>query len=255
MLSVWDHMNKEGFICKEHSVGNRCVEPPFCPDVALIGCLSQDMMDIEGVVSELERNHGMLRGWDMLVYFINDKVPGKKVFDVMGRGSVISRYEFTNEAVRLLHAHLRRRYDVIVSRGAYLTIDRMLTESPDRVTPSSDKDTLGSKIHRAVDVLEKHLPDNDVSMVIKYLNLLLRMRNWDVHLGEHAFEKRKEAWDVVRAETVRRQYWIDRKHDPNRPKPETPDAQDFHDNMKDLLVLTHRIKDWLDTYAKTVGRP
>lgn len=256
MLDVLKYMGSEGFVQAGHSAGNLYIEPPFCPDVALIGCLSRDIGDIEGLISELERNHGMFRGWDILVYFIDDKVP-QKAFEIVGRGSVISRYEFAGEAVRLLHTHLRRRYDVISRRGAYTTMGHLLGESLDRVTThDSDKETLGLKVNRATDVLKKHLPDNDVDTVIKYLDFLLRVRNWNAHpKEEYASKKREEAWGSVRDEARRRQYVMARKHDPNRPKRETPDEQDFHDMIKNVLILTYRIKDWLDAYAKVMGRP
>lgn len=254
MLDVLKYIGDEGFVCHKRSVGNRHVEPPFCPDIALIGCFSRDMEDIEDIISELERNHGMFRKLDMLVYFIDDKVP-RKAFGVMGRSGVISRYEFANDAGRLIHMHLQRRYDVVARRGAYTTMDRMLTESLDRVAKPKDGETLGAKVRRAGNILKKYLPDNDVDTVIKCLKLLLWVRNWNAHPGSYAFRKRKEAYDSVRPELVRRQYSMARDHDPNRPKPKTADAQDLHDTVKNFLVLTYRIKDWLDAYAKAVGRP
>lgn len=255
MLKVWEYMNGEGFICHEHSVGNRCVWPSFCADIALIGCLSHNVADIGGLVSGLEQNHGLFREWDILVYSIDDKVPWK-TFGVVGFGSAVTRYEFANDAVRLLHAHLRRRYDVISQRGAYTTMGHLLGESLDRITkPDSDKETLGLKVRRVVGVLEKHLPDNDVDVVIKYLHFLLSIRNWNAHpKEEYAFKKRKESWESVRAETIRRQYGMSRDHDPNRPKLETADAQDYHDIVKEHLILTYRIKDWLDGYATAMRR-
>ena len=110
------------------------------------------------------------------------------------------------------------------------------------------------KVTRAKKVLEKHLPNGDMDVVIKCLDLLLRVRNWNAHPDEgYAFKKRKEAYESVRAELVKRQYRMDRYHDPNRPKRETADTQDYHDVVKNWLVFTYRIKDWLDAYAKTTG--
>lgn len=253
MLDVWRYMNNEGFSCHERSTRNRCVWPSVCADVALIGIHSRDIGDVEGIIAKLERNHGMFKGCDMLIYFIDNKVPWK-TFEIMSIASTVTQYEFADEAVRLLHTHLRRRHDLVARRGVYVTIDRILTESLDRITVPEDKDTLGSKINRTVSVLEKHLPDSDVDTVIKILKLLLQMRNFGIHLGDPAFKKRKDAWDAVRDEMIRRGYHMDRGHDPNRPKSEA-DEQDYHDNMKDLLVPTYNINDWLDAYARVVGIP
>ena len=256
MLDVWRYMNSEGFRQAALSAGNRHVEIQFCPDIALIGCLSRDMGDVGDIISELERNHGLFREWDILVYFIDDKVP-RKVFEILGRGSVVSRYEFADDARRLLHAHLRRRYDVISRRGVYTTMEHLLGESLDRITePDPDRDTLGKKVRRVEGALKKHSSNDDVDTVIKYIELLLRMRNWNAHpKEEYAFKKRKEAWESVRDEAKRRQYVMVRDHDPNRPKPKTVDAQDFHDMVKNTLILTYKIKDWLDRYAAATGEP
>lgn len=256
MLDVLEYMGSEGFIQAEYSIGNQYVKPSFCPDVVLIGCLSGDVEHIKDVISELEQNHGIFREWDVLLYFIDDKVP-PETFKILGRGGIASQYEFADDAKLLLHGHLRRRYDVISRRGVYTTVDRILSESLDHITkPDKDKDTLGKKVRRAVGVLETHQPNDDVATVIKYLILLLSMRNWNAHpTEEHAFKKRMEAWKSVRTETIKRQYLMARVHDANRPKRPTADEQAYHDNLKHMLVLTYKIKNWLIAYAKATSLP
>ncbi len=148
---------------------------------------------------------------------------------------------------------MRRRTKVC--EHVCVTLDRLLTESLDKVAkPKSDRETLGSKIGRVTGILEKHQPDTEVDTVIKCLDFLLKARNWNAHPNEdYAFEKRKEAWESVRSEIIRRDYMISHVHDPRRPKSKTIDEQGYHDAMKDLSVLTYRIKDWLDEYVKVTG--
>lgn len=258
LSEIQQFMERLGYSQEDNKFHRTTIHPQFCPDVVIIGCFTQDIDYVKSLVQDLERNHGIFGVWDIMVYFI-DEVPTsevenvlKKVSGFLGGSGIISRYDFVREAECMIHAHLRRRYDVISRRGAYVTLfDRILTKSLDSFSSENNDVTLGVKIGRVERILKKHSSNGDIPVILKILKLLLSARNWAIHLGDKAFKKREAAWNEVRDDIMERGYPHLRVHPPNRPKSKMIDTQGRHEVLKTDTILTYRIKDWLEEYAKT----
>ena len=81
-------------------------------DVLLLGCDSKEVG--RGL-------HGVLREWDVLWYFADDRMPydARMYMDWSG---LCASDVFSMEGVRMIRTHIRRRHDITAQRGLYVTL-------------------------------------------------------------------------------------------------------------------------------------
>ena len=254
MYDTLQNVANEGFRKTSYDRAE-AIKPWTYPDIIIIGCHSTDLRKLPDILDNIEKRHGIFREWDVLIYFIDDKIPFRAHEILKGCG-VISQFDFSKDAICLINHHLRRRHDVISRRGAYVTMERKLTESLDHVVkPNQQKDSLGRKVNQFNKELSEKIHcehSKDLILVKKILDFLLKVRNWNAHPNEELSNKnRKNAWEDLKKQISECEFKFNtRIHDKWRPVPKTPDAQDYHDYMKYILMFTFMIKDWLEEFAK-----
>ncbi len=178
-------------------------------DIVLIGYHhGNDMEYVNELLSTFERNYGVLRP-DILIYSLDKKGPqivGFNRLEVMFCPS----YEFTKNTLHMIISHLWNRRNFIYKHGFYVLLDRLLDESLVRalgINKKEDTITLGYKVWKLRGVLKEHLPNDDAEFVLKFLDFLVGFRNYGIHGNEGAWEERKESWEEVRPEFIKRD-WI-----------------------------------------------
>ena len=201
---ILKYMNQCGFVVDPPRYRGREFHREWIrADMLLLGCYSRRADCAYDAMLEMERGlHGMVRGWDVLWYFADDKVYWKEI-ERMGGSGVCSSSEFSSDGISMVHAHLRRRYDITSRRGLYVTLERLVGDGIDRLVAANPiYDTLGSKISRFTKKIEGNwnvVGNRDWDLFVATVNFLLKARNYSSHPFESSsFNKRMDSWKEFR---------------------------------------------------------
>ena len=250
---ITEYMNREGFMVDPPRYRSRIFQRDWMrADMLLLGCYSGEADRAYDILHEMERGlHGVLQTWDALWYFADGRVYWKALERMDG---ICSNDEFSADGIGMVHAHLRRRYDVTSRRGLFVTLERLVGDSIDRlVVADPDYDTLGCKRKRLKDKIEENwnvAGDRDWNLFLAVTDFLLKARNYSAHPYESSsFGRRMDSWKEFKR--VASRYGLDipyRMHD----GPVEADAQNRQGFMKTLTIIARMAKAWLDECDKGV---
>ena len=157
VYKIIEYMNGEGFVVDPPQYRGRVFQRDWIrADILLFGCYSKKADDAYKVMLEMERGlHGISREWDVMWYFADGCIYWKEL-KRMGGSGVCSNNEFSTDGICMMHAHLRRRYNLTFRRGLFVTLERLVGDGIDRlVLANPDYDTFGRKIYRFKKEVEK----------------------------------------------------------------------------------------------------
>ena len=112
---IIQYMNGEGFrVEHKRYTGREFRRELSTADVLLLGCDSKEWRRTIEALTEVERGLlGVWRGWDVLWYFADGRVPEAARRHMVQHGGACSNDMFSAEGIRMIRAHVKRRYDVV----------------------------------------------------------------------------------------------------------------------------------------------
>ena len=243
---ILEYMNGEGFVVEHKQYASRrfCLEW-MSADVLLLGCDSKEWRRIIEALTEMERGLlGVWRGWDILWYFADDRVP-RAVRMHMGGSGLATNDRCSAEGIRMIRAHIRRRFDVVARRGLFVTLEQWIADSIDRLVPArQDYDTFGRKVDRLKSKMKGVEGDRDWDLFVAATELLMEARNRSSHPRvTSSFNQRNMAYDEFKK--VARTYGFEIPHIAHGC-PSNTDSQDRQAYMKMLVAMARMAKTWLD---------
>ena len=251
VVRVIEYMNSVGFVCTRKYVGKNFHKEWIAADVLLFGCESKHTTHMLNAMDEMERGlHGVLREWDVLRYFMDDRIPQKSYLHLDGSDMCVTS-QFSQEAIHMIHAHLRRRHDLVAQRGLFDTLEQWIADGIDLIIPPKQKwDTTDKKISR----LEKHIGTGgrDRDLFFAVADFLIGIRNRSAHPNvDSSFNSRMSNYQDLKKKG--HQYGFDihlaARHDCPIRQDGEPSCQDRHAGRRGDVVLARMARAWLNDYA------
>ena len=249
---ILQYMNGEGFLVEyKRYAGRRFRREWMSADVLLLGCDSKEWRRIIEALTEMERGLlGVWRGWDVLWYFADGRVPHVARMH-MGGGGLCSNDGFSAECIRMMHAHIRRRFDVVTRRGLLVTLEQCIAGSIDRLVDANQNyDTFGRKVDRLKFKMKDVKGNRDWDLFVAAAEFLMEARNRSSHPSvTSSFKLRQETYGEFKK--VAREYGFEIPP-PTHGCPIDTDSQNRQAYMKLLVALTRMAKAWLDECDKNI---
>ena len=237
-------------------LGKDSIKNGTTADVLLLGCESRHMTRVIDAMKEMECGlHGVLREWDVLWYFMDDRVPRKAYLHMDGSGLCVTD-RFSQEAIHMIHAHLRRRHDLTAQRGLFATSEQWIADGIDLIiTPKPEWDTTDKKISRFEKCIGTGDRDRDLFFVVA--DFLIGMRNRSAHPNvSSSFDSRMSNYQDLKKKGHQYGFdihWASRHGCPSRQEGE-PTHQDRHGVRRGVVALARIARAWLNDYAISLGR-
>ena len=222
-------------------------------DVLLLGCDSNEVARVGEAMREMEHGLlGTLREWDVLWYFVDGRVP-RDARIRMGGSGLCRNDAFSEEGIRMVRAHVRRRFDITAQRGLFITLEQWITDGIDRlVTPNPRRDNFGQKVNRLKSKMDEVTGDRDWDLFIATVEFLMEARNRSSHPRvSSSFDSRQDAYDEFKK--VARRYGFEIPPADHGCPIET-DSQNRQVFMKLLVALSRMAKVWLDECNKSIWK-
>ena len=256
---ILEYMCQHGFV----------VEPPLLhnegkfswhwrlADILLLGCNSKDAARAYSFMLEMERGlHGVLWGWDALVYFTDDSEYGK-ILQLMGDSGVYSNSKFSADGIFLVRSHLRRRYDYVAHNGGLsIMLEALVWESTyDLVVEDNDKDTFGDKMTNLTKkIVNKDGVKNntDWKAFVAAVDMLRNFRNLTAHPNKNqtgeSIEKSWGMFDNAMANYGHIWRYLRRTNHYDH----LTDVQLYQDVRRMYTILARMTAAWLDECDKSI---
>ena len=253
---IIQHMNGEGFRVKhKRYAGSEFRREWSTADVLLLGCDSREWRRTIEALTEMERGLlGVWRGWDVLWYFADGRVPEVARRHMAQQGGACSNDAFSAEAIRMIRAHAERRHDVVARRGLLVTLELCIADSIDLlVAPQPHYDEFGRKVNRLKNAKKSAKGGGrDWDLFFAAVEFLMETRNRSTHPNvTSSFDNRMEAY--VEFKAVARRYGFEIPPTDHGCPIET-DSQNRQVLMKLLVALSRMAKAWLDECDKDIWK-
>ena len=252
---IIQYMNSEGFLVEHKQYEGREFRQEWSTaDMLLLGCDSNETARAKEAITEMERGLlGVWRGYDVLWYFADGHVPSDARLHM--NGSILcSNDVFSAEAICMVHAHLRRRFDVVSQRGLFVTMEQLIADAIDRLVAANPKyDEFGRKVNRLKNAKKKiRGGGRDWSLFFAATEFLMEVRNRSSHPKvTSSFENRMKSYKEFKETAFK--YGLDLPSVRHGCPIET-DSQNRHVTIKTCMVLTGMAKAWLDECDRNIWK-
>lgn len=250
MDQVAQFMMLEGYRDMEHKQDLRQLGDT---DMLMVGSDGSRFSLVHYVLSCVSRGlFGLTPYWDMLWYG-TDYTPQPCL--PVGVGPLCSGPKFSQDAICLAHAHIRRRDDIMALRGAYNSILIEIERQVDKVMKGKKpwKTNFAPKMKKFRKKLEGEGHSGpEVDLFFLTIDILRHNRNIGAHsqhsISQKEFDRKVEGGKQLVAEFDR----LAKKHNrAYRPPTFASQAQeDLHTGMRWELCIAHLAVAWLDEYSK-----
>ena len=248
---IIEYMNGEGFVVEGKLRGGRKYRPEWLTaDMLLLGCDSKRATRASNAMDEMERGlHGLLREWDVLWYFSDGGTPHDRRASI-GEGSLCCNDGFSDDGIRMAHAHIRRRCDITARRGLYITLEQWISDGIDRIVPpKTNWDTFGKKVDRLKRDIGAGGRDRELFFAV--VEFLMEVRNRSSHPRvSSSFVRRMASYNHLEHVADRHGFDLHQfdNHGCPRSQDNEPSPQDWHAAQRACIVLTHMAGAWLGEY-------